>query len=399
LKSGKDTLESIDQRLVRSLHQRSERTVIWWHGASVGECTLLLETAKQFAQLHGEVQFLFTCQTLTARDLILNEVATDQILQESMSVQAMAPLDFNSTTLKFIEHWQPSLYVGAEGEIWPHTLGNLKRSEISCVLINARMTEKSLIRWSRWPATSKSVFGNFVSIVAGDKKTASGLSEILNREISSIGNLKSALPPPPLDLEAYKLLSELLRNRRIFVAASTHPGEEVIVIDALMQLEDRPFTIFVPRHTKRAQDIEALLEMSGLTFSIRSDHALPDVSEDAYLADTMGEMGLWLQLADEVYLGGGHCPGVGGHNPIEPLQYNKPVITGPSLFNFDDLAKELVKHNGFKIVEDAEAIRDALPLAPPSDALISALETGNNSPMLRTLDALNTAYALAKDKQ
>jgi 3-deoxy-D-manno-octulosonic-acid transferase len=106
------------------------------------------------------------------------------------------------------------------------------------------------------------------------------------------------------------------------------------------------------------------------------------------LADTMGEMGLWYRLADAVYLGGGHAPGVGGHNPLESLRLSKPVITGPSLFNFADLSERLLRHSGFEIVEDRQAFLDTYPPAPVSQDMLDMLHKDAVGPISATLEPL-----------
>jgi 3-deoxy-D-manno-octulosonic-acid transferase len=282
----------------------------------------------------------------------------------------------------------PDVAVFAEGEIWPNLLGELDEREIPTALINARMTDKTINNWRRWPKTAHWVFSTFKLIIAGDKRTATSLKDITGQDIATPGNLKSALPLPPVDEHLLTKLQTRIGQRHIIVAASTHEGEEALIIDTVMQMTPKPFLIIAPRHPERGDRVATLLDMSGLQYERRSDETTLNMNGDVLLADTMGEMGLWYRLADTVYLGGGHTPGVGGHNPLEPIMLGKPVMTGPSLFNFEDIKTRLRKAEALTIVSTAGDMLEAMPLSPPSDRLLAELKTEALGPMAYTLSAL-----------
>lgn len=388
VRQGKEDAERLNERRAIALPKRPKRSLVWMHAASVGESQLQLALASQLLQQRSDLNILFTCQTQTAASLIVARFGQDPILAAHWTQQQMAPLDTPSAAQRFIDHWKPDLGIFAEGDIWPNLLTQLRKSGGRTALINARMTEKSILGWQRWPTTARRLFGDFDLILASDLQTATGLSALSGQDVPVAGNLKSSLPPPDADLVELGVLKTQLAGRKILVAASTHPGEEALVLDALMQMDPRPFAIIAPRHPERGDEIRRLLDLSNLSVSQRSDGDSITKETDILLADTLGEMGLWYRLADTVYLGGGHAPGVGGHNPLEPLLLEKSVLTGPSVFNFKDLMADLAAKGGVHFVSDSEALKAAWPASPPPVDLKADLLAGSFGPMKTTLDAL-----------
>ena len=357
VKVGKEADGRFNERIAKRLQPRPDGRLVWLHAASVGESQLLLELVRRLApKVTQRTTFLFTCQTQTAANLVANAITDDPSLKKLSAIQQMAVFDSPGGARRFLDHWQPSLAIFAEGEIWPNLLLGLKTRNIQSALINARMTENSLKGWMRWPKTARAVFGSFDHLISADLQTKTGLEELSGLPVLNPGNLKSALPAPSVNDDELSVLRQAIGERRILLAASTHAGEEALALDAFMKLTPNDFMIIAPRHPERGDEIDGLLSCTRFGISRRSKG--DPVTEDTQilLADTMGEMGLWYRLADAVYLGGGHAPGVGGHNPLEALRLNKPVITGPSLFNFKDLSERLKPHQGFSIVEDADAL-------------------------------------------
>ena len=383
-KSGKEDITRLNERFARNLKERPDGKVIWLHAASVGESKILLETAQRLIlDLRSETTLLFTCQTQTAAHIITD--AKSHSFQKHRLLQQMAPLDTMQISQRFVDHWQPDLAIFAEGEVWPNLLQTIKKRDIPSILINARMTEKSLKGWARWPSTARKVFGVFEHIVASDEKTCTGLSVLVGREISCPGNLKSSLPKPTVNEDDLEALKTQLSGRHVLLAASTHAPEEEQLLAIWATMQDRPFLIIAPRHPERGDTIEAVINKRDVNFArvSRGDPIQPKT--EVLLADTMGQMGLWYRLADTVYLGGGHAPGVGGHNPIEALQLGKPVVTGPDLFNFSDLARQLVQIEGFTIISEISELPQHFPSPLPSQDTLSFLAKQAEQPMAMTL--------------
>ena len=388
-KSGKENPDRITERFAKYIEPKTSEKLIWFHAASVGESQLLLELARRFLKSDlADATYLFTCQTQTAADLISKTVVTDPVFQGTNAIQKMAPVDTRQTTRRFLDHWQPDLAIFAEGEIWPNQLLELEARQIPAVLVNARMTEKSTLGWMRWRKTANTVFSTYDLMIAADVQTKTGLEALSGQTVINPGNLKSALPAPSVDEALLHQLRGAIGDREVLLAASTHAGEEALILDAFPKLSPKPLLVIAPRHPERGDEVDTLISCTKFSASRWSENrSLPEGTE-ILLADTMGEMGLWYRLARSVYLGGGHAPGVGGHNPLEALRLGKPVLTGPSLFNFSDLSERLKPHGGFTIVEDTEALISSYPPAPVSKDMVEALETDAKGPMSATLAAL-----------
>ena len=388
LKAGKEVAGREGERYGRAQIKRPEGKLIWMHGASMGETRLLLDTAWHLMARKEGLNFLFTCQTATAAAQIEKAITGPRGF-EGATLHQFAPIDTPAIAKRFVEHWSPDLAVFAEGEIWPNLLKQLRSRNIPTALINARMTEKSISGWSRWPGLSRDLFGQFDVLLAADTRTANGLGTLSGRPVSSPGNLKSAQFKPGHDpAEAQSLAEHFVGDRRCLVAISTHEGEEDLVLDARAEIHPQPACIIVPRHPERAPAIRDLIEARGLSVSRRSLGEPFNAGTDILLADTLGEVGLFTQLADTVYLGGGHAPGVGGHNPLEILRLGKPLATGPDVFNFEDMRRDLEGKDGYTVTPTAHDLAIGFPFPPPSDELIAQLEAKANAPMDATIDAL-----------
>lgn len=391
VRSGREDAFRLNERLARRLPARADGRLVWCHGASVGETRLLLGLGERLLARHPDLCLLFTCQTQTGAALL---AASDQLTCQ----RQMAPIDTPAIAGRFMAHWQPDLAVFAEGEIWPNLLETLRARETPTALINARMTARSLKGWARVPATARRLFGGFDVLLAADPGTAAGLETLTGRPVQVSGNLKSALPPPPAPAETIaRFAGAFVGGRACLVAASTHPGEEAALVEAWQRLTPRPALILAPRHPERGDSLARWLEAAGHDPVQRSRQ--PDVVPPAtsvLLADTMGEMGLWYRLADLVYLGGGHAEGVGGHNPLEPLQLGKPIVTGPRTHNFENLMAELAALGVVRVTSEAadalsQALEAGLRLGTQEwdQAGVARFLAGADAPMATTLAALD----------
>jgi 3-deoxy-D-manno-octulosonic-acid transferase len=376
-RDGKEDFLRIDERFARKLPPRLPGALVWLHGASVGESLLLLELGRRLIAARPGLMLVFTSQTLTSARLMGAQLP-------DAAIHLMAPLDTPAAARRFISHWKPDVCVFGEGEIWPNLIHESARLGARRALVNARMTETSAAGWARWRGLFASLLGSFDVILAAER-----LQRLLGTPIAIGGNLKSALPVPAASvIEQQRMAADFVAGRRCYLAASTHDGEEALFLDALAG-EDDTALIIAPRHPERGDAVEAELKSRGLTFARRTRHEAPNARTRVLLADTMGEMGLWLRLADAVYLGGGHAPDVGGHNPLEPLRLGKPVCSGPHVFNFAGLVGDLQSRGLITLVADAGALGAALKLAQPPDATALAdLAARADAPMNQTLVAL-----------
>lgn len=349
-KVGKENPDRLNERLARHLPQRPDGDLIWMHGASVGECQVLLGMAELMSKRSSDLAFLFTSQTLTSARLIAHRSLPGALHQ-------MAPVDTPGAARRFMCHWRPDLAVFAEGEIWPNLIGEARRAGTPLALVNARMTERSRKSWARWPELSRRLFGAFDLVLPADEPTGQAISALSGKPVAPASNLKRGLAPPIADAAEYdELRSRFVAGRPCLLAASTHEGEEALFLDAAAVLGPDLALVVAPRHPERGPALAAELERRGLAFSRRSAGETAEAHHRVLLADTIGEMGLWYRLADLVFLGGASRPGIGGHNPIEPLQLHKPVITGPHGFNFEALFAELGERGLLAIVQDGEEL-------------------------------------------
>lgn len=382
-KRGKEDENRQNERLGKNLPPRPSGILVWFHGASIGESQLLLELAKRLQIAYPGLNLLLTSQTLTSANLLSDALPTGARHQ-------MAPIDTPAISRRFIRHWQPDLCVFGEGEIWPNLILEAQEAGASLALVNARMTQKSIKGWSRWRGLARKLLRPFDVIIASDDMTATGLSNLLDRVVATPGNLKSALPLPPADEDTLRnMKKDVIGQRRCILAASTHPGEEKLFLEAMKNVPDT-FLILAPRHPDRAQDIIDDLDASEIAYTQRSQGKPATSDTHVLLADTIGEMGLWYRLADAVYLGGAHTPGVGGHNPLEPIRLNAPVVTGPDSYNFSSMMDTLTKEGLVSCVaHDAAALRAALTsVSPLPDDAIDALNANADMPMRVTIEAL-----------
>lgn len=388
-KAGKEDPTRRNERFAKQLPPRPDGTLVWMHGASVGECQILLALVDQLRIKGADAYFLITSQTLTSAEIVASRTSFDLRHQ-------MAPFDTPATAERFIAHWKPQLAIFSEGEIWPNLLKAADNRGSALALVNARMTDTSISNWNRVSQSASSVFSRFDLMIAANTTTADALSALSAKKVVAPGNLKTALPPPIADADARDAIqSRFIGHRKCILAASTHDGEEDLFLRALADVPGEVCAIIAPRHPERGDTIAEALEHNEVSFSRRSLEELPKLTDKVLLADTLGEMGLWYDIADAVYLGGASLPNIGGHNPIEPLHFAKPIISGPHHFNFKDLFEVLSSIGGLTLASDASDLSQLLSkmLTSPSDFVPTetdrlAFLSRSNSAMSQTVAEL-----------
>ncbi|MEL7482276.1 MAG: glycosyltransferase N-terminal domain-containing protein, partial [Pseudomonadota bacterium] len=229
------------------LPARPAGQLIWLHGASLGESRLLLRMADALGRDRPETQFLFTSQTTTSADMVGRNA-------KKVARHQMAPVDTPAAVSRFIDHWQPDLGIFAEGEIWPNLIMAAKAAGTPLVLVNARMTEGSIRGWQSWPTTARELFGAFDRILPADTRTADAVSALTGQDIKAFGNLKVSGSPKTNDHE---------RSKPILLGASTHDGEEALLLEALSHLGDGWQLILAPRHPDRGEAVARTVAACG----------------------------------------------------------------------------------------------------------------------------------------
>lgn len=347
-KQGKEDPVRMDERLGLTRAPRPDGPLVWLHGVSVGETLSILPVVEALRQQRPDTTVLVTSGTVTSAQLLARRLPDGAIHQ-------YAPIDGPEAVAAFLDHWKPSAGVLVESELWPNLITAAWARDIPLVLASARITQKTAEGWSRFPGSARTLTGAFTAVLAQDDISAARLTAMGARDDGRV-NLKLAGGPLPHDATAFTALSAAVGDRQVVVAASTHPGEEIAIVRALDRLTDRLCLILVPRHPERAAEITEALGRDGYRSALRSAGDQPGPSTDLYVADTLGEMGLFLRLADVVIMGGSFGPAlglepVGGHNPLEPARLGKAAVTGPDSTNWVGVTDALVGAGGLVRVE------------------------------------------------
>jgi 3-deoxy-D-manno-octulosonic-acid transferase len=346
---GKEDVERSIERRGFAGFDRPDGPLVWIHGASVGE---VLASAGLIAQLRARgLRILLTSGTVTSAAIVSNRFPPDVIHQ-------YVPFDVPRYVDRFLDHWQPGLALFIESDLWPNLILSSAARRIPMVLINGRMSHRSFPRWQRAHGTISALLGRFDLCLAQSETDAERFAALGGRGVVSTGNLKLDVQAPPVDQARLERLMMVMRGRIVIVAASTHAGEEEIIAD-LHQALSREFpallTVIVPRHPARGEAIARMLYTAGLHVALRSKKQLPAEQTDIYVADTLGELGLFYRLAPIVFMGGSMVEH-GGQNPIEAIKLGAAVVHGPHVFNFNDVYDALDAARGAALVATEEAL-------------------------------------------
>jgi 3-deoxy-D-manno-octulosonic-acid transferase len=334
---------------------RPQGFLAWFHAASVGETNAVLPVIDAIAAEHPQVRILLTTGTVTSAKLARARLPKGAIHQ-------YVPLDHQDYVRRFLIHWRPDLAVFVESEIWPNLLLETKAKEVPIVLVNGRMSASSFRRWRGRPGLSRPLFSAFDLVLAQNDRLAQRFTALGAPSALSVGNLTAAAPPPPVDLAGHKRLASAFSGRTVWLAASTHPGEDDMVALAHRAIkQERPdlLTVIVPRHPERGPLIAKLLSSAGFNVALRSEGKLPEPATDIYIADTIGELGVFYNLVPVAFVGGSLVPH-GGQNPVEAIKLGAAVVTGPHWRNFADAYEELLEARGAIQVRDAPALASAV---------------------------------------
>ncbi|MCP3411674.1 3-deoxy-D-manno-octulosonic acid transferase [Bradyrhizobium sp. CCGB01] len=349
LKQGKEDPARVGERRGLSRDVRPHGPLVWIHGASVGE---VLAAAALIGRLRDlNLRILLTSGTVTSAAVVAKRFPPDVIHQ-------YVPYDSPRYVARFLDHWKPSLALFIESDLWPNLILAGATRRVPMVLINGRMSPRSFPRWRRMYGTISALLSRFDICLAQSKTDAERFSALGGRDVVTTGNLKLDVPAPPADAAKLERLMAMTRGRPIIVAASTHPGEDEMLVAAHRSLAGffpQLLTVIVPRHPDRGASIAGLITASGLKPALRSREELPTAATDVYVADTMGELGLFYRLSPIVFMGGSLIRH-GGQNPIEAIKLGAAIVHGPHVFNFADVYEALDGSGGARPAETQEAL-------------------------------------------
>lgn len=353
-KTGKEDPARLDERLGITNRPRPAGPMLWVHAASVGETNAVLPMMREIADRRPDVNLLLTTGTRTSAELAERRIS-------DLAVHQFVPVDMPEAVSRFLNHWRPDLCVLTESEIWPNLIIETDRRDIPIVIINARMSARSYKRWRRSKGFAGPLFSRVRLVLAQNEKIARQFANVGARNVEAVGNLKIDAPPLPVDNGERARLATAIGDRPRLLAASTHPGEDETVLDARAQIAaEIPdlLTIIAPRHPERGPEIKQLASELGLRCALRSAGEPLEPSTDVYVADTIGELGIFYSLCPVAFIGGSLAER-GGQNPIEPTRFGCAIITGPHWYNFQDSFGMLLKSGGALQVQSAAELADA----------------------------------------
>ncbi len=329
---------------------RTDRPVIWLHTVSVGETRAAVALVQVLLKTYPNHQLLLTHTTPTGR-------ATSEQLFGNDVLRVYLPYDFPCAVRRFLRHFQPQVGVLLETEIWFNLIHLCRTANVPLLLLNARLSEKSAARYARFPALTRQGLHELTTIAAQTEADARRLQMLGGENISLMGNLKFDIEPPAAMLELGKRLRDTFGStRKIFLAASTREGEEILLLDALKQTNiPGLLSVIVPRHPQRFDAVATLIAQHGFRYQRRSEHVAIAADTEVVLGDSMGEMFAYYAACDIAFIGGSLLP-FGGQNLIEACAVGKPVLIGPHTYNFEQACQQAIKQGAAQRITDAQTM-------------------------------------------
>ncbi len=353
LRAGKEDGSRLGERLGRASCPRPAGPLVWLHGASVGEGVSLLPLVD--ALLARQARVLLTTGTVNSARVLAPRLPTGVIHQ-------FVPLDLPGAVGRFVAHWRPDLAVLAESELWPNLVEALHRAAVPLALVNARLSERSARRWGRAPGFIGDLLGRTAICLCQTEADAERYRALGAGRVAVTGLLKYDVPPPSADAEAVAGFAAAVGPRPFWVAASTHQDEEEALIEAhLLLRRDMPdvLSVIAPRQPNRGPALLAEAQRRGIAAAARSRGDAPGAATALYVADTLGELGLWYRAAGLVFVGNSLVPPGGGQNPIEPARLGCALLHGPYTANFADVYPALDAAGGAAELQDAAHLAEA----------------------------------------
>jgi len=343
MKRGKEDAGRLGERLGHAGRARPDGPLIWIHGASVGECLSVLPLIGELLKV-PERHVLLTSGTVTSAQLMAERLPERAFHQ-------FAPIDTPGAIARFLAHWRPQIGLFVDSEIWPNMLSQAHARGSRLAIVNGRMSERSFAGWRHAPRTAAAVLGLFDLCLAQEPQTAERLKLLGAHEVRISGNLKADAPALPADELKLGVLRAAIAGRPVLLAASTHPGEDETLLpahDALRCAHTDLLTIIVPRHPERGAEIAMLCGTRPVVR--RSEGRDPAQDTAIYVADTMGELGLFYRVAPFAFIGGSLVPH-GGQNPLEPARLHCAVLAGPHTANFAPAYEAIFAAQGAGLVQ------------------------------------------------
>jgi 3-deoxy-D-manno-octulosonic-acid transferase len=372
---GKEDPARRNERLGIASRPRPAGELIWIHAASVGEMNAILPLIDALRAARPGVRFLVTTGTTTSAALAASRLSAADIHQ-------YIPLDSPRFVGRFLDHWQPSLAIFTESELWPNLILAASERAVPLALVNGRLSPRSYDRWRRQRGVSRPLLSRFAIVLAQTEKLSRWFANIGARRSVAAGNLKVDSPPLPVDAAALAALRTALGDRPRLVVACTHEGEETIAAQAhqiLAATWPGFCTIIAPRHPERGPAIATALREGGFTVALRSAGQMPEAATQIYVADTIGELGTFYKLSQLAFLGKslGVGPGTaGGQNPVEAYRQGCVLLSGPHVGNFQEIYEMLAKYNGVAMIGNGAQLAAEVTRLLQDPAAVTRLRNG-----------------------
>ncbi len=355
VKQGKEDKARLRERYGIANLPKPNNAVIWVHAASMGEAQSVMPLIKRIHDDYPNIYILLTTVTLTSAKHFSKQ------LPERVFHQ-FAPLDTHIAVRRFLCHWQPKIAFFVDSELWPNMLHGLRRRQVKAILLNGRISEKSAKKWRMARGFCAQMLQSFTMIFAKSEADALRFQQLGASNILEYGNLKFSAPALSVDEIMVRNIANQIADRPVWLAASTHAGEEVIAANIHLKLQEKYpdlLTIIVPRHNARGDEIAAELMQMSLNIAQRSKAQNIDDNVDIYVGDTMGEMGLFYRLTEIAFIGGS-LVAHGGQNPLEAARLGCAIIYGNYMNNFLEFCEVMEKNNAAICVDSEEELQSAV---------------------------------------
>ena len=350
LLNGKEDRKRFAEKFSLTSHKPVKGKTIWFHAASVGEIMSIVSILEYYEKKTEIKTILVTTSTLSSAKIIEN-------LKSTKIIHQFYPIDHYIIVKKFLNHWKPTIAIFLESEIWPRMFYELDRKNIPLILLNARLTEKSFNRWMILGSFAKKIFSLIKKTYPQNQQTKYFLKKLGNNKFEHVGNLKYIENKNEIKDVSNKKILKSLAKYKIWVAASTHSGEELLaakVHNLLKKKQKNLITIIIPRHINRVNKIINEIKELNLKVTTYSSKQNNFVNTDIYIVDAFGLSKSFYKISPTVYLGKSILHN-GGQNPLEASRFNCNILHGPNIDNFQDIYKHLHK---LKISKKVNSIND-----------------------------------------
>lgn len=359
IKIGKEIKDRIKERYGVS-NKKIRKKIIWIHSSSVGESVAALALANSMLKVgfkKNKFHYLITTNTVTSANFVKSKIDSG-----FPGTHQFHPFDHPKFVSKFLDHWKPKMSIFMESDFWPNLIYLSSLRKIPTILASSQMSKKSSRFWRGiGKPLGKKIFENVDLVFAVDPHNADLFKNLGSKKVTSLTSLKSIADKAQINVKYVRQLREILIKKNILLAASTHPGEEEVLIKLANKMrknaQNNTLIIIVPRHVKRSKSIKSLIVNAGYDVKCRSQNQLPSRNDYFYIADTMGEMGSLIEVSDLVFVAGSLIEKVGGHNPAEAANLGKAVIMGPFTEKCNAQINDLVWSGGAIKIEKSKYFR------------------------------------------